>query len=316
METCLLESGRRASRVTSEATGGPSDEQYEEANYATEIKLSVLSRYIGYRDERNRGGGFLNATMRSAGRCYIDGHASYGADRISGFHRRNGTPLIALDAHVETKAGQSSRFTKLWFVEIAADRAAELQRRIEERQATGRAQVIVGDLEKKIVDILPQIPPTHPTICTLDPYDPPGLRFETIRRIAQAPNRKNKIELFINLPIGLQQRQARDPLTHDLRANVVASLKGLIGNDRWLPMLDAWAHERGSWADAYHAMKTEFIEELRRLGYRFFCQVDVPAGNPMYALIFASDSDLAETIMKAAIKNWERDPANLQRPLI
>jgi len=37
--------------------------------------------------------------MRSAGRSYIDGHASYGVDRIEGYYRRNGTPLIALDAH-------------------------------------------------------------------------------------------------------------------------------------------------------------------------------------------------------------------------
>ncbi len=292
------------------------EELFEEATNASEIKLSVLSRYIGYRDERNRGGGFLNATVRSPGRCYIDGHASYGEDRIAGVCRRNGTPLIALDAHVETNAGQSSRFTRLWFVEIDRDRAAELRRRVGERRASDRADVIVGDINERIADVLPRVPATHPTICTLDPYDPPGLTFDTIRRIAQAPNRRNKIELFINLPIGLQHRQARDPATRQLRPTVVESLIRLIGNDRWLPAFDAWAQQRGPWVDAYKAMKSEFIQDLRGLGYRFFCEVDVPPAKPMYVLVFASDSDLARTIMTSAIKNWERDPGNLQRPLI
>lgn len=289
---------------------------FEEANRATEIKLSVLSRYIGYRDERNRGGGFLNATVRSAGRSYIDGHASYGEDRISGLYRRNGTPLIALDAHVETKKFGPSRFTKLWFVEIDSERAANLDKHIQERGAQERARVIVGDINEVIAEILANVPVHSPTICTLDPYDPPGLRFETIRRIAQAPNRRNKIELFVNLPIGLQHRQARDPESHRLRPNVVANLGRLIGNERWLPSLEAWAAERVPWASAYEAMKTAFLEELQGLGYRFFCEVDVPATNSMYAIIFASDSDLAKKIMTSAIKDWRRDPANLQRTLL
>jgi three-Cys-motif partner protein len=254
--------------------------------------------------------------MPSAGRSYIDGHASYGVDRIEGFYRRNGTPLIALDAHVETNAGKQSRFTQLWFVEIDPARAVELQRRIDERGATDRASVIVGDINREIVNILAAVPIKRPAICCLDPYDPPGLYFDTIRRIAQVPGRANKIELFVNLPIGLQHRQARDPATGDLRASVVDSLERLIGNRRWVAEFEQWAGGRGSWPHAYQAMKREFLQELRQLGYKFFCQVDVPPVSPMYALVFASDHPLAEKIMKKAIGNWERDPANIQRPLI
>lgn len=300
--------------MTEEPTKRP--EFFEEANYATEIKLSILSRYVGYRPDGKGGGGFLNATVKAVGRSYIDGHASYGVDRIEGFNRRNGTPLIALDARVETKAGRLSQFTKLWFVEIDETRAEELRRRVNERGASARAKVIVGDINTKVAEIVPQIPTNHPALCTLDPYDPPGLHFETIRQIATAPGRRNKVELFVNLPVGLQHRQARDPDTRRLRPNVIGSLTRLIGNDSWLPVLEAWSQERVPWADAYEAMKQGFISELRALGYRFFCEVDVPPGKPMYALVFASDHPLAETIMTQAIRYWERDPANLQRTLM
>jgi hypothetical protein len=54
----------------------------EEVGLWTQIKLSVLSRYIGYRNKQNSGGGFLNATVRARGRYYIDGHASVGRDEV------------------------------------------------------------------------------------------------------------------------------------------------------------------------------------------------------------------------------------------
>jgi three-Cys-motif partner protein len=292
-------------------------ERLEEVGEASQIKLSVTSRYIGYRNERGVGGGFLNATASAKERYYIDGHASYGEDRVLGVFRRNGTPLIALDAEVRTKAGRTSRFDRLWFIEIDVDRAEELRRLVEQRGGQARAEVITGDVNSVMDQVLPQIHPRGPALRVLDPYDPDDLRFTTIERIARhdATLRQHKIELLINLPIGLQHRQARDKVTGRLRPNVVRNLELLLGNGRWMPLFEAWSEGKVPWYEVYATMKRSFVEELRRLGYKVFWEMDVPPGNPMYALVFASDHPLAGAIMESAMKDWERDPANPQRPL-
>ena len=289
----------------------------EEVGAWSNIKLSVVSRYIGYRNEQNSGGGFLNATVRSPGRYYIDGHASYGEDRVQGVFRRNGTPLIALEAVVQTRLHGLSRFTHLWFVELRADRAAMLRKHVEDRNETARADVLEGDINERILDILPQVPHHSPALCVLDPYDPDDLHFSTIALVAAHGMgvRQRKIELFVNLPIGLQHRQGRVRGGTAIRPSVVRNLTRLLGNDRWLPQLEAWGREELPWADAYIAMKRSFQEELRGLGYRHLWEMDVPAVNPMYALVFASDHPAALSIMKSAMKNWERDPANPQGTL-
>lgn len=296
---------------------GEGGDLLEEVGAASQIKLSVTSRYIGYRNERGTGGGFLNATAGAKARYYIDGHASYGEDRVQGVFRRNGTPLIAFDAEVRTKAGQVSRFDRLWFIEIDEERAEELRRRLAAKPGSDRAEVITGDVNEVMDRVLPKIHPLGPALCVLDPYDPDDLRFATIERIARhdAGKRKHKIELLVNLPVGLQHRQARDKETGGLRENVVRNLEMLLGNRRWLPLLEAWSEGKAQWYEVYAAMKGSFIEELRRLGYQVFWEMDVPPGNPMYALVFASDYPLAKTIMESAMKDWERDPANPQRPL-
>ncbi len=179
------------------------EELFEEADYANEIGLSILSRYIGCRPDGKTSGGVLNATKRSVGRGYVDGHASYGVDWIEGFNRRNGTPLIALDAHVELKSGQSSRFTKLWFVEIDETRVEELRRRVKERGASERAKVVLGDINSTIVEIL--LVPAHATdlptmaVVQLDPVAVvhPGRRHAQrrpqVRRDLRSPSSRDGV---------------------------------------------------------------------------------------------------------------------------
>src|SRR5207302_11033214 len=134
----------------------------------------------------------------------------------------------------------------------------------------------------------------------------------SVRAIATAGGRPRKIELFVNLPIGLQRRQARDPATGVLRPQVVETLIELLGSDRWLPTLKAWSEGRAAWVEAYDAMRDSFVQELAGLGYKHYCKIDVPAVNPMYALVFASDHPAALAIMKSAMKDWQRDPENPQ----
>ena len=291
---------------------GPPD-SFEEANAASNMKLAVLSRYIGYKTAKGVGGGFLNATVGARARDYIDGHSSYGVDRVEGVFRRNGTPLIALTREVTLKDGRKSRFDNLWFVEIDPERAAELRQRVADLGQLERAKVICGDINAVIADILKGVHPLAPTLCVLDPYDPDDLSFETVRRVAmdKLDQRRHKIELFVNLPIGLQRRQARDPKTNELRPAVIENLKRLLGNDRWLGKLQAWP-ATATWHEVYTAMLDSFVAELKTLGYQYFIHFDVPPTNPMYALVFATDHDAALSIMKSAMKDWQRDPENPQ----
>jgi three-Cys-motif partner protein len=203
-------------------------------------------------------------------------------------------------------------------VEISHERADELARVVAERDTEGRAQVIHGNINRKITDLLVDVPASWPALCVLDPYDPDDLHFTTIQAIAadKFAERKNKVEVFVNLPIGLQNRQARDPTTGILRPKVVQNLTALLGNSRWLPSLQAWAAGQEEWHHVYGAMRRSFDEELAKLGYTVRWQMDVPSPiNPFYALFFAATHPLAGSIMESAMKDWERDPANPQRPL-
>jgi three-Cys-motif partner protein len=290
----------------------------EQVGSWTQAKLSVLRRYIGYKDERGRGGGFLGATVGARERNYIDGHASYGHDRVSGVFRRNGTPLIALEAAITAKDGRTSRFDHLWFVELDKAKADELTANVRRAGGAARAEVLNRDINVVIPEILTKVHPLAPTLCVLDPYDPGDLRFETIRRIADhaRDERRHKIEQFVNLPIGLMHRGVNLKEKRTLTAQAKGRLRELIGGSGWEPLLDAYGAGAGPrWPEVFEAMKAEFIANVRGLGYTYVQVMDVLPPHPYYSLVFASDHPRAETIMGSSMRDWQRDPTNPQLTL-
>lgn len=290
----------------------------EQVGSWTQAKLSVLRRYIGYKDERGRGGGFLGATVGALERNYIDGHASYGHDRVSGVFRRNGTPLIALEAAITVKDGRTSRFDHLWFVELDKAKADELTANVGRAGGAARTEVLNDDINAVIPKVLTKIHPLAPTLCVLDPYEPGDLLFETVRRIAyhDRDTRKHKIEQFVNLPIGLQHRGVKLKDKRSLSADAKKRLRDLLGGSNWEPLLDAYAAGAGpTWRDVFEAMKAEFVANVRALGYTYVQVMDVLPPHPFYSLVFASDHPKAETIMGSSMRDWQRDPTNPQLTL-
>ncbi|MBU6422416.1 MAG: three-Cys-motif partner protein TcmP, partial [Chloroflexi bacterium] len=196
------------SDIASASDGRPVDP----APAHTEMKLAVLSRYIGYVDERGRGGGFLHATRSAMYRRYIDGFAGVGRYDFGNGHVRDGSALIALRAEVPGAAGASPiRFTHLRFVELDDDRANTLEARTRAAGATeARARVVRGDANVVMVDALNEVEDRTPTLVLLDPYDLDDLRFETVRLIATWHDsaRARRIEQLVGLQIGRIRRQA------------------------------------------------------------------------------------------------------------
>lgn len=137
----------------------------------TEMKLAVVSRYIGYTTERGRGGGFLHATQGATRRRYIDAFAGVGRYDFGQGHLRDGSAILALRREVPGPAGASPiGFTHLRFVELEDARAAVLDRRVA---ATGtaaiRARVHCGDANALMHELLAEVEDRTPTLVLLDP---------------------------------------------------------------------------------------------------------------------------------------------------
>lgn len=285
----------------------------------TEMKLAVLSRYIGYVDERGRGGGFLHATRSAVYRRYIDGFAGVGRYDFGSGHVRDGSALIALRAEVPGAAEASSiRFTQLRFVELDQSRAEILEARTRATVgAEARARVLRGDANVVIVDVLKEVEDRTPTLVLLDPYDLDDLRFETVRLIAtwHEGARARRIEQLIGLQIGRIRRQADLERGQMPSKESLDQLERLLGNRRWEPVMQEWVARRREWSEVFAAMRDSFEEELRRIGYVYTRHCDVDERDPMYSLVFASDHKDADTIMAGSIDHWRRDPKLRQRGL-
>lgn len=152
----------------------------------TRDKLKILHLYLP---------GYLQAATAAAERVYIDAFAGPGLN----FLREEGTcidgsPLLALDA----RGANGTVFSRLFFIEQNDADAAELEALLKVRDPHHRAEVIVGDVNLKLPELLQQrVPRRSPTFVFLDTdgIDP---RWSTLEAIAPW-----QIEFLINFPLGM-----------------------------------------------------------------------------------------------------------------
>jgi three-Cys-motif partner protein len=283
--------------------------------YWTEGKLDILARYLDR---------FTTTTKNKANaRIYLDAFAGQG----HGTSRTTGTQFEG-SARVGLKVSDPP-FDRCYFFELP-EKAAELQRELT-RDFPGRdLRVVPGDCNSTIPDTLAELRRDDlgwaPTFAFLDP-DGMDLNWETIKALAvhkqlRRPPSKYKVELWLLFPTsGLLRNLALDDAR--LLQGHVAKATSLFGCDAWRRTYESRKAQRIDGKDARDQYLNLYRWQLEHdLGYQKAHPIEVrnTRDQPIYHLIFATDSDPGDRIMRHlyddALKTWPqvREQARRRSP--
>lgn len=227
-------------------------------------KHYFLSRYIDAFTTAMKG--------KWSGLHYIDLFAGAGIERLDESGALEwGSPLIAAQARYP--------FTALHLSEKNKSKCEALAQRV------GRfpldSQVVSGDANEKIDDIVRAVPARTLSLAFLDPYGL-HLEFETISKLSDI-----RADLIIFFPDRIDA--LRNWERHYLK-DPDSNLDRCLGSGAdWRAILDGTP--RNHWAEALRKL---YVEQIRSLGYTQFRYQRIKAkGRPLCVLILCSRSKIA-----------------------
>jgi len=252
--------------------------------YWTEAKLDILSAYLS---------AFASASKKAKTVVYLDLFA--GNDRN---HRRDtgqdikGSAVRALNVLPDT--------AHIYLFELPRV-ASALNERLTLQFPHRTFRVIPGDCNETLEEVLKSIQVADlrwaPTFAFIDPYTSATLQWATLRRLAEFKrDKKYKVELWFlffgsNIPRVLGQRESDN----------AKQVSRTFGCDDWIPIIEA--RDRGT-IDAGRA-RIEYTNLMRwrlvhMLGYKSTHSLEIKntSGSYLYDLIFATDNDAGDKIMK------------------
>ena len=238
--------------------------------------LATAQARAGFDGTRPRG------NLPAGGTGYIELYAGPGRARVRETGNFiDGSPLVALKA-----AAAKNPFTRSVLCDIAPVNAVALRA----RTAPFGAQVIEGDCNAYIRDIVREVPAYGYSLALVDPFAPSALKFDTIRALAAV----KRLDLVIHFPTGAMKRNYE----------LFPDYEELLG----LPY-EQWGVEIVNAKDI-----PKLIPVLRRqlvaLGYGDDeVHINTPAikntsNVPLYHLVFASKHSLGKKIWNSLTDTW------------
>lgn len=251
----------------------------------TRGKLGILRDYLD---------AFSTASQSAGERLYFDLFAGEpdNVDRITG-EPVEGSPWVALSIN-------DPRFTKLRFFEL--DRPQELAERLRTDFPNRDFRVIGGDCNQTVHTALAELQPLSwaPAFAFIDPNGP-DVSWTTLEALASfKANRRNKVEMWMLFPEPMFVRFLRTDggevdVDHERR------ITDMYGTHEWLHIYRARLEGSLTPAEA----RTEYVNLMRWrlqsvLGYIWThtLEVHTEQDRPIYHLIFASDHDAGDRIMR------------------
>lgn len=222
---------------------------------------------------------YLPPPAARGGAAFVDLFAGPGKKRIGESNEIIlGSPLVALE-HREAP------FTRVIACDIDPENVASLRARTS---GTGRCDVLEGDCNRRVADIVRLIPEEGLNLAFIDPFGLQHLKFSTIATLG----RIHRMDLLIHFPTG------------DIKRNLVADpartgkwLDEALGTDSWrsCPL------DRG--VDALVGVLIEQLKEHRYTGTRFHAPaIKTLTDVPLYHLVFASRHRLGDKIWASIIR--------------
>lgn len=206
-----------------------------------------------------------------SGLHYVDLFAGAGIERLKNTAKLSwGSPLIA--------AQMRYPFKRLHLCEKEPQKHDALRSRI--RRFRADSQVLLGDGNERVREILAAIPQDSLSIAFLDPY---GLHldFETVRQLAE-----RRMDLIVFFPDRLDALRNCDYVYRD---NPNSNLDRFLGTAEWREPLDNAPGDQ--WAEV---LRKIYTTQLRKLGY-FGPELERiywGATHPLYLLLFFSKHEL------------------------
>lgn len=260
--------------------------------YWTEGKLDILARYLDR---------FTTTTKNKAdARIYLDAFAGEG-------HGISRTTKAQFEGSARIGLNVSDPpFDRCYFFELP-EKAAELERELTCDFPSRDLRIVPGNCNNTIPDTLAELRRDNlgwaPTFAFLDP-DGMELSWETIKALAahkrlRQPPSKTKVELWSLFPSsGLLRNLALDD--RRLLAGHVAKATSLFGSDAWKQIYEARKARQIDGQEARDRYVNLYRWQLEHdLDYRRAHPIEVKnsRGQPIYHLIFASDSEAGDRIM-------------------
>lgn len=243
--------------------------QYIEATWA------ARSKFLQPSSSNPRGGaGFLDL-FSGPGRVRI---------RETG-ELRAGSPFIALG---HTKAP----FTRVVLCDLASENADALRYRT--RADAHRVEVLEGDANERIDDLIARLPSHGLNLALVDPFSVRPLRFETLRRLS----RVRRMDILLNFP------------TSDIRRNLEQQycrqdndvLDRALGTREWRTMVKT--------TKDMPKLTELLVHQLGRLGYTGKLNRSISVTNSkegeLYRLMLFSKRELADDIWQSITRNTPR----------
>lgn len=212
-----------------------------------------------------------------SGLHYIDLFAGAGIERLQTSKELDwGSPLIA--------AYTPYPFDKLHLCEKSKRKYSALKSRVDKIRPD--SQVLYGDANHKIHDVVKETPQRTLSLAFLDPYGL-HLHFDTVKALSQL-----RTDLIIYFPDHLDAlRNWESNYLDDPNSNL----------DRWMGSGCDWRVVLNNAPQDRHAevLRELYITQIKSLGYTHFEYRRIYAkGHPLYILIFCSRSGLAAKLWR------------------
>lgn len=231
---------------------------------------------------------------RWSGLHYIDLFAGAGIERLKDSKKLDwGSPLIA--------AQSPNPFSVLHLCELDQVKCDVLGKRVQKYHT--EVQVLNGDANEKISEIVTEIPARSLSLAFLDPFGL-HLEFETLRILGL-----RRADLIIFFPDHLDAKRNWEKYYLD---NPESSLDRCLGSGAdWRAILDKTPNER-----QIEKLRAMYVSQLETLGYEYFEfeRIYMSGGRPLYLLIFCSHHSLGAKIWKGISSNKPDGQRTFQFP--
>lgn len=253
--------------------------------WTTRVKLEVLEQYLS---------AFTTAcSKKSREIVYIDLFAGV----PSNTERDTDQELVG-SAELALRA--EPPFTRLRYVEMP-HKARALEGKLRDLYPGRDVQVVGGDCNAVIDELLTGLQPWEwaPTFAFIDP-DGMEVAWQTIEALAAHKKRsRTKVELWILFPAaGLMRTMALD--ARKVTEASYRRMDRLFGCSTWEHIYNARRRNEISGTEAREEYVNLMRVLLHGLGYQHTHAIELRArhGSPNYHMVFASDSDAGEKIMR------------------
>ena len=273
-------------------------------------KLALLQKYLT---------AFTIATQKARPRgkvTYVDLFAGPGMNRLRGSDKSfEGSPIIAMKLF--------PGFSRFLFAESDPGSWDSLQMWIAQLGRSRETDVVFGDCNQKITEVIDKIPRDGPCFVFLDPPSP-ALEWNTVSRIAslRVGYYQRRPEQFILFPynMGLVRLMPFEETPQSIWGPTSEEQISRVMPDptTWRKVYEAW--RQGDYESQQKRRRFLYLYwmGLKELGYKHVLPpklIKATNGHPLYDLFFASDHHAGRDIM-GYLMNKPPDMFDQQLPLI